>query len=179
MPRILTLGHSSRSFDDFVRLLRAERIATLIDVRRYAGSKRHPQFTKRSLVDALLFEGVGYFHEPALGGMRRALDDSPNDALAEPFRGYADHMSTPEFAAALERVASLARRELVALMCAEANPERCHRRYLADAFVLAGFEVRHVLEPNRSLPHERHPRLVRDAAGRPVYRKSGQLSLFR
>jgi uncharacterized protein (DUF488 family) len=177
-PVVLTLGHSARSLDELVLLLRRENVATLIDVRRYPGSKRHPQFSKRVLAGALLFEGVGYFHEPDLGGMRTPHPDSPNDALPDSFRGYADHMASSEFGQALERVVSLARRELVALMCAESSPERCHRRYLADALAFAGFSVRHVLDGEKSVAHAVHPLLRRDASGCLSYRKSGQLSLF-
>lgn len=175
---ILTLGHSSRSLDDFVRILRGQRIATVIDVRRYAGSQRHPQFQKRALGDSLVFEGVGYFHEPDLGGMRKARIDSPNNALEDAFRGYADHMATAEFDGAFQRVASLAGRELCAVMCAEQNHERCHRRYLADAFALAGFQVRHVVDAHQTLAHVLHPALKR-AERHIEYRTGQQLSLFR
>jgi uncharacterized protein (DUF488 family) len=174
---IVTIGHSSRSLDDFVRLLRREKIATLIDVRRFAGSKRYPHFAARALGDSLVFEGVGYFHEPDLGGMRKSVPSSVNDALDDAFRGYADHMATPAFRAAFERVARLAGRELVALMCAEANPERCHRRYLADAFAIAGFDVRHVLDEG-TRAHVLHSALTR-RDGIIVYKRRGQLELFR
>ena len=178
VPVVMSLGHSARSLDEFVWLLRAHEIATLIDVRRFAASKRHPHFSKRALGDAILFEGVGYFHEPDLGGLRQALADSPNNAVPSAFRGYADHMRSEVFARAFDRVAALARRELVAVMCAEATPERCHRRYLADALVLAGFEVRHVIDREKTIAHERSPGLRRDDDGRIVYRKREQLSLF-
>ncbi len=174
---IVTIGHSWRSLDDFVRLLRREKIATLIDVRRFAGSKRHPHFASRALGDSLLFEGVGYFHEPDLGGMRKSVPGSVNDALDDTFRGYADHMATPAFRTAFDRVARLAGRELVALMCAEADPERCHRRYLADAFSVAGFQVRHVLDEG-TRPHAVHVALTR-RDGTLVYKRRGQLELFR
>jgi uncharacterized protein (DUF488 family) len=176
-PLILTLGHSSRSLNDFVCILREQRIATVIDVRRYAGSQRHPQFQKRALGDSLVFEGVGYFHEPDLGGLRKARIDSPNNALDDAFRGYADHMATPAFHEAFLRVAGLAGRELVAVMCAEQNHEKCHRRYLADAFALEGFHVRHVVDATRTLPHSLHPALKRTDAGI-EYRRGEQLSLF-
>jgi uncharacterized protein (DUF488 family) len=177
-PVILTLGHSSRSLPELVSILRGQRIATLVDVRRYAGSQRHPQFQKRTLGDALVFEGVQYFHEPDLGGMRKPRLDSPNNALDDAFRGYADHMTTREFKGAFERVASLAGRELVAVMCAEASHERCHRRYLADAFALGGFEVKHVVSPEQSVAHALHPALKR-VEGELVYRIAKQLDLFR
>lgn len=177
-PSVLTLGHSSRSLAELVQILRGHRIATLIDVRRYAGSQRHPQFQKRTLGDALVFEGVQYFHEPELGGMRKAKHDSPNNALEDAFRGYADHMATSEFRGAFQRVASLAGREQVAVMCAEANHERCHRRFLADAFQLAGFEVKHVVDHEKTLPHALHPALKR-TDGELLYRIAKQLELFR
>ena len=179
MALLLTVGHSSRSLEELVRLLRDHLIATLIDVRRYAGSRRHPQFGMRRLAERLIPEGTGYFHEPELGGMRRPLVDSPNNALDDAFRGYADHMRTATFRAAFERVAALARRETIALMCAEANHEHCHRRYLADAFQTAGFDVRHITGPRRSVRHVRHPALRQLADGSLVYRIAEQLPLFR
>jgi uncharacterized protein (DUF488 family) len=158
-------------------ILRGQRIATLVDVRRYAGSQRHPQFQKRTLGDALVFEGVQYFHEPDLGGMRKPRIDSPHNALEDAFRGYADHMMTGDFKGAFERVASLAGRELVAVMCAEASHERCHRRYLADAFVVGGFEVKHVVDPETTVPHALHPAL-KQVDGQIIYRVAKQLDLF-
>jgi len=179
VPVILTIGHSSRSLEELVSLLRAQRVATLVDVRRYAGSRRNPQFDKRQIVERLVFEGIGYFHVPELGGMRRPRDDSENNALDGPLRGYADHMSSEEFGHAFRHIAGVARRELIALMCAEARPQSCHRSFLSDAFHFAGFDVHHILDAKQVAVHTRHKnaRVAKDGTLR--YRRPEQLSLFR
>src|SRR5262245_44543176 len=98
VPVILTIGHSSRSLDELVALLRTHRVATLVDVRRYPGSRRNPHFDKRQITERLVFEAIGYFHVPELGGMRSPRADSENNALEGALRGYADHMASEEFA---------------------------------------------------------------------------------
>lgn len=124
----------------------------LVDVRRYPGSRRHPQFAREALSRALEAEGIGYLHEPDLGGHRRPREDSPNTAWRnDAFRGYADHMAGPEFARALDRLRAAPPR--TAVMCAEAVPWRCHRQLIADALVARGVEVRHILGPGRVEPH--------------------------
>ena len=171
---IHTVGHSTRAIADFIALLREGDVRTLVDVRRYPVSRRHPQFSREALATSLADGGIAYVHEVDLGGHREPRADSPNTAWRiDAFRGYADHMSTPAFQAALGRVAAL---EHAAVMCAEAEPTGCHRQLLADALVARGLTVRHLIAPGEARDHVLHPRAVgRD--GRLVYPAAGQLHL--
>jgi uncharacterized protein (DUF488 family) len=132
---IFTVGHSTRAQEELTAILKEAGVALLVDVRRFPGSRRHPQFGKERLRAALAAEGIGYRHEPDLGGRREPRADSPNTAWrAAAFRGYADHMASPEFQSALERL--VARPDVpAAVMCAEALPANCHRQLIADALV--------------------------------------------
>jgi uncharacterized protein (DUF488 family) len=158
MPPVFTIGHSTRSIGELLSLLAGHGIEVLLDVRRFPGSRRYPQFSRDALSGALAEAGVEYMHEPRLGGRRAPRPDSPHTAWrVEAFRGYADHMETPEFLAALEDLIHLSREKTVALMCAEAVPWRCHRRLISDALVARGLAVRHILGPDRADPHELDP----------------------
>ena len=144
---VYTIGHSTRPLDVFVDLLRREDIRFLVDVRRFPGSRRHPQFASAALADSLRSVGIEYRHMPSLGGRRDADPKSRNLGWRNAsFRGYADHMSTPEFQHALEEMISIAQRAPTAVMCAEAVPWRCHRNLIADALFARGHEVRHILD---------------------------------
>ena len=179
---VYTIGHSTRSIGELVALLEESGIRRLLDVRRFPGSRRHPQFARDALSAALAERGIAYGHEPDLGGMREPRPDSPNTAWrVAAFRGYADHMASPEFRAALGRVRAAAAGERVAVMCAEAVPWRCHRQLVADALVAAGDEVRHVLGPGDVRPHALHPSARPTAEGLLVYPGDGahaQATLF-
>jgi uncharacterized protein (DUF488 family) len=165
--RIYTIGHSTRSLDELVHLLRASGVKRLADIRRYPGSKRYPHFSRESLERALPREGIAYVHMPELGGRRNPSKDSVNDALKnDQFRGYADYMATPEFANAIERLLSID--GPVAIMCAEAVPWRCHRNFVADELTRRGVEVVHIVGPNDRRKHEINP-LAHDAGGHLVY----------
>ncbi len=177
-PVVLTVGHSSRSLDELVSLLRAHRVATLVDVRRYPGSRRYPQFDKRQIVDRLVFEAIGYFHVPELGGMRHPRADSENNAVEGALRGYADHMASPEFTHAFRHIAGVAQRERIALMCAEAKPQTCHRHFLSDAFQVAGFSVHHILDLRHFAVHERHRDMRIASDGTLRYGRAEQMLLF-
>lgn len=171
---IHTVGHSVRPIADFVALLRKAGVRTLVDVRRYPVSRRHPQFSREALRAALLAAGISYRHEADLGGHREPRPGSPNTAWRlDAFRGYADHMATAPFQEALARLASL---ELAAVMCAEAKPGECHRQLLADALVARGLTVRHLLGPGRSEDHRLHPRAQLRPDDTLVYPAAGQLS---
>jgi uncharacterized protein (DUF488 family) len=149
-------------------MLREASVPLLVDVRRFPGSRRHPQFAREALSQSLAEAGVGYRHEPDLGGRRDPRPDSPNLAWRHAaFRGYADHMASPEFACALERLLQSPPR--TAVMCAEAVPWRCHRQLVADALVARGADVRHLLGPGRVEPHALHAAARVDAAGRVSY----------
>ena len=151
---IYTIGHSTRELGEFLRLLAAHRVTQVVDVRRYPASRRHPQFARDALATALGEIGVGYRHEPDLGGRRSARRDSVNTAWrSAAFRGYADYMETPAFEDALARLRELARARPTAILCAEAVPWRCHRQLIADVLVARGEEVGHILGATRVEPH--------------------------
>lgn len=151
---ILTVGHSTRTQDDLMELLRIHGVQVLMDVRKWLRSHRNPQFNREALEARLPHEGITYRHRPDLGGWRQAREDSPNTALRTPgFRGYADHMLTEEFQRALDELLKLARHQRLAIMCAELVPQRCHRSFIADALTARGAEVYHLLEKGRTQRH--------------------------
>lgn len=167
---LFTIGHSTRTFAEFVTLLEAHGIRSLVDVRRYPGSRRYPHFSREALAAALPGLGVAYAHEPELGGRRTPRAESPNGAWrSASFRAYADHMEEPAWRAALARVLEKAALEPTAVMCAEAVPWRCHRQLIADAVVARGGEVRHVLGVNRTERHTLNEHARVDAAGHVRY----------
>jgi uncharacterized protein (DUF488 family) len=133
---VLTVGHSNRPLEEFVRLLQAHGVTLVVDVRRMPGSRRNPQFGRDTLPPALQQAGIGYAHMPGLGGRRRRRPDSPNTGWANAsFQGYADYMLTPEFETGLQELLEQVRGQRAALMCAEAVPWRCHRSLIADVLV--------------------------------------------
>jgi len=144
---LLTVGHSTHPLDEFLEILTAHEVREIADVRRFPRSRRHPHFSIDSLPASLADRGIAYRHWPELGGFRRPRRDSPNVGLEHPsFRGYADHMATPEFLAALDGLLAGARARRLAVMCAEALPAHCHRRLISDAAtVLRGARVEHIL----------------------------------
>lgn len=152
---IWTVGHSNKSLEQFLELLEAQRIEAVADVRRFPGSRRHPQFGQEALAESLAARHIQYHHVPELGGRRRARADSPHTAWRnEAFRGYADYMDTEPFRAGLERLVTLARANRTAIMCAEALWWQCHRALISDYLKAAGATVRHILTPNKV---EEHP----------------------
>jgi uncharacterized protein (DUF488 family) len=168
MGTLHTIGHSTRPADVFTGLLRTHGIVTLADVRSVPHSRHNPQFDRAVLAACLETAGIGYVHLPALGGMRRARPDSVNLGLRSAgFRGYADHMLTDEFRRGLERLETLASAGATAIMCAEAEPSRCHRGLLSDALLLRGWRVLHVRDSGAT---EHTPSAaMRTVDGRPVY----------
>jgi uncharacterized protein (DUF488 family) len=151
---IWSVGHGARPLEDFVATLRAADIEALADVRLFPGSRRHPHFGAAALEVALGQIGIAYQHLPELGGRREPSPDSPHRALrVAAFRGYADHMSTEEFARGYERLTSLARERRTAVMCAETLWWRCHRRLIADRLTVDGWNVTHLFAPGKSEPH--------------------------
>jgi uncharacterized protein (DUF488 family) len=142
---IFTVGHSSHPLEGLAELLRAHGIVQLADVRRWPRSRRHPQYDDDALAVELAPRAIAYAHLPELGGHREPVDGSRNDGWeAEAFRGYADHLLSPEFGRGVARLEALATARRTAFMCAEAAWERCHRRLLADALAIRGWEVLHV-----------------------------------
>ncbi|MDQ2652734.1 MAG: DUF488 domain-containing protein, partial [Chloroflexota bacterium] len=138
-----TIGHSTRTQDDFIALLRHYGVATLVDVRTMPRSRHNPQFNLEELTTALPEAGLAYVHLPLLGGLRRGLGaDSPNTGWRNAsFRAYADYMQTADFASGLHELHAIALKGPVALMCAEAVPWRCHRSLIADALTIRGVDV--------------------------------------
>ena len=179
MTTLFTIGHSTRPLDELLALLRAHDIERVVDVRRFPGSRKHPQFNRASLAAALAAAGIEYVHEEALGGRRAVVAGSPNTAWRNrSFQAYADHMTSAEFRAALARLESGAARRRSAVMCAEAVPWRCHRRLIADVLVAHGVDVRHIIDATRLQPHELHAAARRRPDGTLVYPDSGdQLEL--
>jgi uncharacterized protein (DUF488 family) len=172
-----TLGHSTLSLDAFLALLAAHRIAGIADVRRFPASRRHPHFAGDALAAALADAGVAYDWLPELGGRRSPRADSAHVGWrVAGFRGYADHMETPEFAAGLSRLVELAGARSTAVLCAEAVPWRCHRRLLADALLARGIEVRHVMSPATADPHALTP-FARVEGDRLIYDRMVQQKL--
>jgi uncharacterized protein (DUF488 family) len=165
---IHTIGHSTRERGELVALLRAHGVDALADVRRFPGSKRLPHFNAEALAAALPAEGIAYEHYVELGGRRSRVSGSPNGGWeVAAFQGYADHMASEEFAHGLARLEAWARepplgsklpglapRRSVAVMCAEAPWWRCHRRLIADALLVRGWEVRHIVDDREAKPHE-------------------------
>ncbi len=155
---MLTVGHSSRTLEEFVNLLRVHEIGQIIDVRKMSGSTAHPHFNEDVLADALEKAGIGYVHVPGLGGLRRPAADSPNGGWRNrSFQGYADYMQTEDFEEELQSVLKMAAERRVALMCAEAVPWRCHRSLIADALVAHGVPVEHIFSSPRRQRHTLRP----------------------
>jgi uncharacterized protein (DUF488 family) len=155
---VLTIGHSNRPLEEFLRLLQAHGVALVVDVRKMPGSRSNPQFGSDTLPQALQQTGIGYRHLPGLGGLRRRRPDSPNTGWKNAsFQGFADYMLTPEFERSLQEMLERAGGERVALMCAEAVPWRCHRSLIADALVGRGITVEHILGASRTQPHTLRP----------------------
>jgi uncharacterized protein (DUF488 family) len=156
--RVLALGHSNRTLEAFLELVRSVEVSTVADVRTIPRSRANPQYEGAALARALADVGVRYAHLPLLGGLRHARKDSPNGGWRNAsFRGYADHMATPEFEEGLCHLRALAKEGPVALLCAEAVPWRCHRSLIADALLARGVVVEHVTGKGRTRPHRLTP----------------------
>ncbi len=151
---VLTVGHSTRAIEEFVRLLEAHGVKSIVDVRTIPRSRRNPQFNQESLPDTLRISGIDYFHLKELGGLRHPKVDSDNKAWTNlSFRGFADYMQTHEFEAGLEKLIALTQKRSVAIMCAEALPWRCHRWLLADALSVRGIQVEHIMTAKTRRKH--------------------------
>ncbi len=156
--RILTVGHSTRTLDELVGLLRAFGVSVVADIRTIPRSRHNPQFNGDALRETLGSRRIRYSHLPELGGLRRSRADSPNTAWRNAsFRGYADYMLTEDFEAGLERLRALTTAGSVALMCAEAVPWRCHRSLVADMLQVRGAKVEHITSRTRATRHRLTP----------------------
>jgi hypothetical protein len=155
---VLTIGHSTRTIEEFVGMLRAHGVERLVDVRSIPKSRRVPQFNSDALAAALRKEGIEYLHMKSLGGLRHAKKDSANLGWRNAsFRGYADYMATEEFRASIARLLELAREQRTAIMCAEAVPWRCHRSLIGDALLIRGVNVEDIMTATSTRPHELTP----------------------
>jgi uncharacterized protein (DUF488 family) len=153
--RAFTIGHSTHALDAFCGLLERHGVRRVADVRRFPGSRRHPQFGADALAAGLAARGIGYAHLAALGGRRSVAPGSRNGGWENAaFRGYADHMATASFAAGLAELEALAAAEPTAVMCAEALWWQCHRRLVADALLARGWAVDHIGPDGRVAAHE-------------------------
>jgi uncharacterized protein (DUF488 family) len=149
MMTVHTVGHSTRTIEALVDVLTECRIQILFDVRTFPRSRRHPQFNRDALETTLATRGIGYaWRGEALGGFRKAREESRHTALREPaFRGFADHMETGVFKDALTELIECAETAPVAIMCAERDPAQCHRALISDAVLIRGARVIHLIEP--------------------------------
>lgn len=151
---VMTVGHSTRTIEEFIHLLRSHGVHRLVDVRTVPRSRHNPQFNRDQLSPSLHAARLHYSYMPGLGGFRHARQDSVNMGWRNAsFRGYADYMQTPEFQQHLEALIMLAQQEKIAVMCAEAVPWRCHRSLIADALLIRGIEVREITSPTGTRLH--------------------------
>jgi uncharacterized protein (DUF488 family) len=151
---ILTIGHSTRTIEDFIDLLKAHGVQLIVDIRTIPRSRRNPQFNEDTLAVSLKESGIDYVRLKELGGLRRPRMDSQNMGWRNlSFRGFADYTQTPDFETGINELIRLARDRTVAVMCAEALPWRCHRSLVADALVVRGIEVEHIITLKKRTEH--------------------------
>ena len=155
---IYTVGHSTRTLDEFLKLLDRFQIELLVDVRTVPRSRHVPHFNGDSLARVVRDHGIGYFHLKLLGGLRKPLKDSSNLGWRNlSFRGFADYMQKEEFWEGLDSLLELSAGKSAALMCAEAVPWRCHRSLISDVLLVRGIEVRHIISEKSFRLHELTP----------------------
>ena len=153
-PLIFTIGHSTRTLEDLVGLLQAYGLRFVVDVRSIPRSRRNPQFNQENLSVYLKESGIGYVWLKELGGLRYPKSDSQNKGWRnESFRAFADYMQTPEFEVGINELIKLAQDGPVAIMCAEALPWRCHRSLIADALLVRGIMVEHIMTLKTKIEH--------------------------
>lgn len=156
--QIYTIGHSTRSIEEFIAFLKAHAIEKVIDIRTVPKSSYCPQFNKENLKASLKIERIAYRHIKDLGGFRRASKESINTGwVNSSFRGFADYMQTTKFQKALKNLEESAQKKRCVLMCAEAIPWRCHRSLIADALTLRKWKVFHIQSKKTAKLHKRTP----------------------
>jgi uncharacterized protein (DUF488 family) len=152
---VYTIGHSTRTIDEFVELIKTYVVTLVVDVRTVPRSRHNPQFNKETLPNTLKQYGVKYIHMSEIGGLRHPKHDSINLALKNSgFRGYADYMLTKEFTESLLKLIALAKENRLGIMCAEALPWRCHRSLLSDALVVRHVIVEHIISKDSTIQHK-------------------------
>lgn len=151
---VFTIGHSTRSIEDFMSLLKQHQIGRLVDIRTIPKSRHNPQYAQENLERSLVRGGIEYTYLASLGGLRPAVKESHNTAWRNTsFRNYADYMQTDEFANGLRELLAYSEADVVAIMCAEAVPWRCHRSLVADALVIRDVRVCEVISPTSAREH--------------------------
>lgn len=152
---IYTIGHSTRTQEEFIQLLQSFGVMMVVDIRRFPGSRKYPHFNKKTLAAALQEAGIGYTHLEELGGRRKVQKDSKNDRWRNAsFRGYADYMETKEFKDAAAELIAIALKQPTAYMCSEAVWWRCHRSMVSDYLKAKGWKVLHIMRVGKV---EEHP----------------------
>jgi uncharacterized protein (DUF488 family) len=155
--QIFTIGHSNRSFEDFISILMEFNIQIVADIRRYPSSRKFPHFNREVISNLLNERCIEYLWLEALGGRRHngQNNKSPNTGLKSiGFRNYADYMSTIQFLTAAQKLLSVAAKEKTAIMCAEKFYWKCHRRLLSDYLCIQGIEVLHIIEADKTVTHK-------------------------
>jgi len=151
---IWTIGHSTRTLEQFIALLASFSIMQLVDVRHFPGSRKFPHFNKEALQASLAQISIQYEHIESLGGRRKANPDSPNTAWRHPaFRGYADYMQTAPFQQGIVQLEQVAAKQRTAYMCSEAVWWRCHRSMISDYLKARGWEVYHIMDVGKAKVH--------------------------
>jgi len=175
MNTIYTIGHSTRTLEQFLELLKAHTIQEVVDVRTVPKSRRNPQFGEDQLPSALKQADIEYTHLKKLGGLRHPSKDSVNIGWQNlSFRGFADYMATDEFQEGLQELKEFAEKKTVAIMCAEAVPWRCHRSLIADALTTEGWQVLHIQSKKTAKPHELTP-FLKVSDGKLIYPGSEEI----
>jgi uncharacterized protein (DUF488 family) len=175
---IYTVGHSTRTADEFLDLLEHHGIKQLVDVRAIPASRRHPHFERHALDKSLERRNIDYVWQPALGGRRHMKGPSLHTAWrSDSFRAYADYMETPQFHHAIAQLLALAKRQRTTVMCAEAVFWRCHRQLIADALLICGVDVLHIVDEKKPTPHHL-PEFARVAGLNIIYDGGETLPLF-
>lgn len=153
-PIIYTIGHSTRSLEEFTAMLHSFKIKLLADIRSLPGSRKFPQFNKENLAVSMPETGIEYTHLADLGGRRKVKKDSDNTRWRNPsFRGYADYMETDEFKEGIVHLEHLAHAKPTAIMCSEAVWWRCHRSMVADYLKSKGWTVLHIMAIDKANEH--------------------------
>lgn len=156
--RIFTIGHSTRSLEDFLEILKQYTITELVDIRTIPKSHHNPQFNGQELAHVLRSHHINYRHQKNLGGLRRSHSDSINTAWHNAsFRGFADYMQTEEFKEGINKIIEIAHTQTVVIMCSEAVPWRCHRSLVGDALLARGVEVEDIYSMTSVKPHTLTP----------------------
>jgi len=151
---ILTIGHSTRTLDDFIDIIRTHGVARLVDIRTIPRSRHNPQFNQETLSERLKESAIEYVPMKQLGGLRHPRADSPNTGWRNlSFRGFADYMRTQEFANGIDQLNALAKDGHVAIMCAEVLPWQCHRWLIGDALTIRGVQVEHIMTIKKRTKH--------------------------